>query len=290
MKYGSVLIAAACASLAASAVQFEVKPLACYEVSYKARVVAGPCLEKSPQLAGIAPMCVSRANIAAVAFAGVQWRFKDAKGKVLPRPVEGASPQTLFSCEWTQYRYRFWTPEDAARFELEISPGKKGNRAEIADAAIAEVKDPSPLNFNGDFSAADDAAPGWQLIGSALFQNVAPGKSQVATMAGHVNCDLFLVPPGGTIRVDAECANPAVSGSRHTSTNVRLEFYRSYREAARKGARVGAFIEQPVTVSGNPGRASRRYRVPEGKRWARVSVWHGVARNISIVAEEGGVK
>jgi hypothetical protein len=288
MKTILLLIGLLC-SLCASAVQFEVKPRTCYEVAYRARVVNGPCREMSPQLSEIIPLSVSRFNATAVSFCAVQWRFKNSSGKKISRPHEGASPQTLFSREWTEYRYRFWTPENAAFFELYIQAGSKKNRAEIADARLEEVKSPAILNFNGDFSAADDAAPGWQLVGSAVFQNISPGKSEVNTLIGHVNGDLFPVTPGSSIKVEAVCSNPVVIGSRHDYTNVRLEFYPSYVSAAGKNARSKALVEPPLSPSGNPGVKSRIYRVPAGKRWARVSAWHGIVKKISVV-EEGGVK
>ena len=76
-------------------------------------------------------------------------------------------------------------------------------------------------------------------------------------------------------------------GGRHDYTNVRLEFYSVYADAADKTARAKALVEPPLSPSGNPAIKSRVYRVPDGKRWARVSAWHGIVKKISVVEEEG---
>jgi hypothetical protein len=275
----------------AQAAEFAVKPRTCYEVSFKARVTRGPCIEKSPQLAAIVPMCVSRPNVTDFIFAGVRWRFFDAKGSVIPRPHEGASAQTLFSAEWKNYRCRFWTPEKAAKVELAISAGAKSNRAELGDVSLVEIPSPQSLVFNPDFSAADDAAPGWQLVGSAVFHNLEPGRSEVNTLDGHVNGDLFPVLPGSRIEVGAVCRNPVVLGTRRDFTNIRVEFYQTYADAAKKGARNKALSETALSVSGNPGKASRRYVVPPTANWARLSAWHGIVEKVSVsVVQDGGAK
>ena len=84
------------AGLCAFAAGLPVKPLTCYEATFRARVAKGPNVEDSPQLVDIVPICACRASVLAVKFAAVQWRFMDAAGKSIPRPKEGASPQTLF--------------------------------------------------------------------------------------------------------------------------------------------------------------------------------------------------
>jgi hypothetical protein len=275
----------------AQAAEFAVKPRACYELSFKARVTRGPCVEKSPQLADIVPMCVSRPNVTSIIFAGVRWRFFNAKGSVIPRPHEGASAQTLFSGEWKSYRCRFWTPENAAKVEVAVSAGEKSNRAELDGVSLVEIASPESIVFNSDFSAADDAAPGWQLVGSALFNNLGPGRSEVNTLDGHVNGDLFPVPPGGRIEVGAVCRNPVVLGTRFDCTNIRVEFYRTYAEAAGKGARKKALAESALSVSGNPGKASRKYAVPPTANWARLSAWRGIVEKVSVsVVQDGGAK
>ena len=277
--------------LAVSAQEFVVKPRRCYEVAYRARVVDGPSVEQSPLIGEILPVSVSRNIATGVRFAGVQWRFMDAAGKAIPRPLEGASPQTLFSREWKAYRYRFWTPEDASSFSMSIIGGSKKNKAELSDVQISEVMSPGTLNFNRDFSAADDAAPGWQLVGSAVFQNAAKGVSQVNVLDGCLNSDLFPVTPGASIKVSAKCAAAVVSGASLKVTNVRVEFYASYREAAKKGARKKALVENALSHNGDSSVVSRIYRVPDGRHWARVSVWRGIVEDIAVtVAEDGGAE
>ena len=148
-----VLLAFATLGLAElSAAGFPVKPLSCYEVSFRARVKEGNCIELSPQLAETVPLCVSRNNVLDVKFCGVQWKCTDASGGAVKRPELGASAQTLFSREWKTYRYRFWTPEKAERFDIWAVDGAKGNKGELVDVKIREITDPETLNFNGDFS------------------------------------------------------------------------------------------------------------------------------------------
>lgn len=292
MKVVAFLLLAV-AVFSAQAIDFPVKPRTCYEVTFRARVVKGPDFVKNPQLEDIVPMSVSRFNATAVRFNGVNWKFLDASGKAIRRPHEGASPQTLFSREWKEYRYRFWTPENAVKFGIFLMGGMKGNKAELADVALTEVDRPETLNFNCDFSAADDAAPGWQLVGTALFQNIAPGRSEVNTLDGHLNGDLFSVPPGGKIEITAVCADPVVLNSRWDYTNIRLEFYSSYAEASVAGARKKALVEPPLSVYGKSGggKVSRRYAVPAHVKWARVSAWHGIVKNVSVkTVVEGDAK
>lgn len=294
MNYVSRMVLAPFCALgifALGAQEFAVKPRTCYEVAYRARVVDGPSVELSPLIGEILPVSVSRNNVAGVKFAGVQWRFMDAAGKTIPRPLEGASPQTLFSREWRAYRYRFWTPENASRFSISVSGGAKGNKAELSDVKITEVVSPKTLNFNSDFSAADDAAPGWQLVGSALFQNCAVGASQVNALDGHLNSDLFPVLPGSSVKVSAKCAAAVMTGASIKNTNVRIEFYTSYREAAKKGIRKKAYAEKVLSSDGDSDGVSHIYRVPDGKRWARVSAWRGIVKEITVTAvEEGGAE
>ena len=107
LRLSMIICAAVLGALRSDAVEFAVKPRTCYEVAYRARVVDGPSVEQSPLIGEILPVCVSRNNVAGVKFAGVQWRFKDAAGRAIARPIEGASPQTLFKRGWKTYRYRF---------------------------------------------------------------------------------------------------------------------------------------------------------------------------------------
>ena len=267
----------------AFAASFPVKPLTCYEATFRARVAKGPNVEDSPQLADIVPICASRSSVLGVKFAAVQWRFVNAAGKTIPRPKEGASPQTLFSREWKTFRYRFWTPEHAARFELFPINGAKENKAELADVAIKEVppEERGAFNFNGDFAAADDMPWGWQLVGSALFHYLAPGRSSVNTMDGHVNGDLFPVTPGQSVRMTVTASNPIIIGSHHEQTNVRLAFYPSYAAAATQD-KTHHVVDPPVSPAGKHATASHVYRVPDGMHWARISVWHGIAEKIEV--------
>ena len=291
LRLSMIVCAAVVGVLRSDAVEFAVKPRTCYEVAYRVRVVDGPSVEQSPLIGEILPVCVSRNNAAGVKFAGVQWRFKDAAGRTIARPIEGASPQSLFTRGWKTYRYRFWTPENAARFSIFISGGSKGNKAELTDVNISEISSPKTLNFNSDFSAADDAAPGWQLVGSAAFQNYAVGASQVNALDGHVNSDLFPVNPGSSIKVTAKCAAAVMSVTSLKNTNVRIEFYSSYIEAAKKGVRKNAYAEKVLSSDGDSDGISNIYRVPDGKRWARVSAWRGIVKEITVTTvEEGGAE
>lgn len=270
-----------------SAAGFSVKPLSCYEVSFRARVKEGNCIELSPQLAEMVPLCVSRNNVLGVRFCGVQWKFADASGRTVKRPELGASAQTLFSREWKTYRYRFWTPEKAERFDIWAVDGAKGNNGELADVKIREIPNPETLNFNGDFSEADDAAYGWQLVGSSRFENIAPGVSEVNTLDSSANSDLFLVEPGSSIRVEAVCSRHVLYGSRYKNINVRLEFYSTYEDAS-KGKRKSAYSPVKISPEGNRAMASHVYKVPEDKRWARVSLWHGIAHRIAVTKAAAG--
>ena len=263
---------------------FPVKPRACHEVTFRARVVAGPNVEDSPQFVDLVPMCVSRPAVTGERFAAVQWRFLDSAGRQIPRPHEGASPQTLFSREWRTYRYRFWAPEDAVKVDFFIVRSAKENRAELDSVAVREVEPGETLNFNADFSAADDAAGGWQLVGTAAFQNIAPGRSAVNLLDGHVNGDLFPVEGGGSVRVEAVCSDSVVLGSRHQSASVSIMFYGKFADAAQKGRR--ARVEPQVSPKGNHATARHVFRVPEGMRWARVSAFHGIVERITVTEEQ----
>lgn len=262
-----------------------VKPCTRYEATVRARVASGLNVEEYPQFLDVVPVCVSRPTVLAEHFAAVQWRFADGSGKTIARPHEGASPQTLFSREWKTYRYCFWTPDNAAKVEFFPMNGAKGNRAEVE---LVEVREAPPsdgaLNFNGDFSAADDAAWGWQLVGAACFQNIAPGRSVVSTFDGHLNGDLFPVKPGRRIRIEATCSDPVLLGDRYDSTNVRIAFYSTYAEASGKKQKK-QMMDAPLVVKGRHATASCTCRVPDGRRWARISVWHGFAERITVTED-----
>ena len=263
---------------------FPVKPRACYEATFRARVVAGPNVEDFPQLVDLVPMCVSRPTVTGERFAAVQWKFLDAAGRQIPRPHEGASPQTLFSREWRSYRYRFWTPENAATVDFFPINSAKANKAELDLVDVREVAPDGTLNFNADFSAADDAAWGWQLVGTAAFQNIAHGKSAINTMDGHLNGDLFPVKGGGSVKVEAVCSNPVIIGSRYSSASVRIMFYGKFADAAKKGSR--GLVEPPVSPAGKHATATHVFRVPDGMCWARVTAWHGIVERITVTEEK----
>ena len=56
-------------------------------------------------------------------------------------------------------------------------------------------------------------------------------------------------------------------------------------------ARKKALAEPPLSVSGNPGKASRSYAVPPDANWARLSAWHGIVEKVSVaVVQDGGVR
>lgn len=282
MKEAFLALAAA-GSLFAHAAGFPVKPRTCYEATFRTRVVRGPNIEDSPHLVDVMPLCASRATVLGVRFCAVQWRFLDAGGRVIPRPVENASPQTVFSREWKTYRYRFWTPDEAARFEMFPMNGARDNKAELADVTVREMppRAGEPLNFNGDFSAADDMPLGWQLLGTALFHNISPGNSAVNTMDGHLVGDLFPVTPGASVRLAATCSDPIIIGSHHTQTNFRIGFYASFADAADKG-KAHRVAEPPVSAKGRHAAAEHVFRVPDGMRWARISAWHGIAEKATV--------
>ena len=282
MKILTAVVAAIVAGCALGG--FPVKPRACYEATFRARVASGPNVEDSPQFVDLVPMCVSRPTVTGERFAAVQWRFLDSTGRQIPRPHEGASPQTLFSREWRTYRYRFWTPENAVTVEFFPVKGAKANRAELDSVDVREVEPGATLNFNADFSAADDAAWGWQLVGTAAFQNIAPGRSAVNMLDGHLNGDLFPVESGGSVRVEAVCSDPVILGSQHQSASVRIMFYGKFADAAQKGRR--ALMEPQVSPKGSHATAAHVFRVPEGMRWARVSAWHGIAEKIKVTEEK----
>ena len=259
-----------------------VKSRTCYEATFRVRVVKGITVEDLPQLAEIIPICASRSGFLGIGFSRVQWCFADSGGNVIPRPYEGASPQILVSHEWQMCRYRFWTPEDAARFDIFPQAGRRGDKVELADLDVREVPSPDTLNFNGDFSASADIPWGWQMVGSALFQKLPSGRAVVNVVEDTARSDLFLVKPGMHFKVKA-CGSSPVLPDRYAaeSTNLRIAFFSTFEEASTNRA-AGDVV---VALKGENSVAERSAIVPAGKNWARLSVWNGVLEKVEVTEE-----
>ena len=266
------------ASVFASSVP--VKPRTCYEATFRIRVAKGLTVEDAPQLVEMMPICASRSGFLGIGFSSVQWRFADDAGKIIPRPYEGASPQIIFSREWRTCSYRFWTPENAARFDIFPHPGRKGDKVEFADLDVHEVPSPGTLNFNGDFSAAVDIPWGWQLVGTALLQKMPAGRPVVNVVEDTARSDLFPVRPGTRVVVKGRGSSPVLPDRRATqkATNVRIAFFSSFEEASTN--RTAGDVA--VSMTGENAVATRSVPIPEGKCWARLSVWNGILENIEV--------
>ena len=270
------------AGLCAFAAGFPVKPLTCYEATFRVCVVEGMMIEDVPQLRKLMSIAASRSSYLGLGFCRVQWRFADADGKDIPRPYEGAAPQTLFSKKWKTCRYRFWTPENAVRFEIFAQPGRKGDKVDIADLEVCEVPAPETLNFNGDFSADADIPWGWQLVGSALFQELPSGRSVVHVVEDTVRSDLFPVTPGTHVKVKTYGSSPILPDSYAAeSTNLRIAFFSTFEEASTN--RVAG--EVAVALKGENAVAERSVIGPAGKNWARLSVWNGILEKVEVTEE-----
>ena len=279
MTRAAFLFAILCGCLCANGTAFPVKPRTCYEATFRVRVVEGMMIEDVPQLRKLMSIAASRSSYLGLGFCRVQWRFADADGKDIPRPYEGAAPQTLFSKKWKTCRYRFWTPENAARFEIFAQPGRKGDKVDIADLEVCEVPAPETLNFNGDFSADADIPWGWQLVGSALFQELPSGRSVVHVVEDTVRSDLFPVTPGTHVKVAASGSSPILRGGQEDrSTNVRIAFFATFAEACTNRA-AG---DVAVALKGRNAVAASSIVVPEGKHWARLSAWNGLLAKVEV--------
>ena len=259
--------AAICASLLAFACgAVEVRPAAFHEARFRARVVKGPTLEAYPQLEDIVPIAASHHNCTGVRFASVTWEFRESKdGAKIPRPSMAASPTMLFHGDWREYRLLFWTPENAAWFDV------LGRGVEVEGLAVREVAPGPTLNANPDFGASAEYAPGWQLVNASQLKTDAKGRNYVFAEEGNVASDLFAVKPGTKVEVTLRGLPPHYA-ARNTRLSAAIYFFGSFAEAAKGNARRAAM---KVYVSGREREKSYEYAVPEGKRWARLVVSGG---------------
>lgn len=261
-----------------SAGAFEVRPRALYEATFRARVVKGPTLEKTPQLREAIALAVSRPSILkGVHFSYVQWWF--GEGPKGARHSNGAAPITLFSGEWRRFTYRFYAPDGATWAEPKVVDGK-GMKAELADVAIRELEPSEMLIPHPGF---DDpvAAPGWQLTDGALYR--LDDRGPFVMMEGaSVRSDLFPVEPGRKFEVTITGEAPRFSST--SRTNVRVTYYAHSDGISRKQG--GVMVPEATSVVRDMGPVGHRvYTVPEGMRWASVSVWNGSVRRVEVKAK-----
>ena len=257
-----VAVAASLLALVGGAV--DVRPAAFHEARFRARVVKGPTLEEHPQLSDLVPLAASHHNNTGVRFASLTWEFRESKdGARIPRPHMAASPTMLFHRDWREYRLLFWTPENATWFDV-VAP--KGRGVEVDGLVVKEIVPGPTLNANPDFSASDEYAPGWQLIGASKLKVDANGRTYVFAEEGNVASDLFAVKPGTKVEVTLRGCPPryAVKNSR---LSTAIYFYGSFAEAAKNDVRRA---EMKVSIAGREREKSYEYAVPEGKRWARL--------------------
>lgn len=248
-----------------------------YELSFRARVVAGPTLEEHPEYADLVSICVSRPTVTGIRFAAVGWTCLSAQRKKVARPYEGGQPIALFSRAWRQFSERIWIPEGVASIKVSPSPGAKGNKVEIADVAVRELPDDGTLFSTPSF---DDAywPSGWQLVGGALYLTDAKGRGIVSTESGHANSSVFPVVPGSRIAV---CVRGAVSArADRPKFNCWMHFAADYADTLKaKGFRKSMV---PATVVPGKTSAEHEYVVPAGMKWARVAAWNGDLRGLEV--------
>ena len=256
---------------------FPVTPGRQYELSFRARVAAGPTLEEHPEYADLVPLCVSRPTVAGIRFAAVGWSFLDADGKRIARPYEGGQPIALFSREWRQFSERIWIPENVVSIKVSPSPGAKGNKVEVKDVTVRELPADGTLFSTPSF---DDAywPSGWQLVGGALYLTDRNGKGIVSTESGHANSSVFPVVPGSRLAVSVRGA--VTSRADRPKFNCWMYFAADYADTLKaKGFRKSMV---PVTVV--PGKTSveHEYVVPAGMKWARVAAWNGDLKGLEV--------
>ena len=121
------------------------------------------------------------------------------------------------------------------------------------------------------------------MVGAALFLHRPSGQAAVHVAEGTARGDLFPVTPGRRVKV-AACGGSSILPDRadHRSTNVRIAFYSTFAEAARN-SNSG---EVAVALKGKNASAASSIRVPEGKRWARLSVWNGMLEKAEVTEGE----
>jgi len=267
----------------------DIRPGCLYEATFRARIAKGPCLEDYPQLEDVVPMTVSRREaVPGARFPGINWRFRNEKGgKVIHRPYEGASAMTLFFREWKSFAYRFYAPEGATCVEFYPENSGTDSMAEIADVSIRELPSSDTMNTHPSFDDAY-AAPGWQLVGPSLYLTDRDGCPFVLAEGGRLSGDMFPVTSGNEIAVTmvgmpskyvpAASRSPG-AGSRR-SLRCRLAFYGSYADAASpKGVK---WAKDEVNVNDAHHVAEKRFKVPDGMRWARLQVWNGRIGSVTV--------
>lgn len=281
MKVGLSVIVLAVAAFAADAAErksFEVRPRAFYEATFRARVAEGPTLERNPQLAEAVSLTVGRPSIlTGRPFAYVQWTF--GGGSDGRRPSNGSAPFTLYSGEWKSFTYRFYAPDGATRVEPKVVNGK-GVRGELADVVVRELPPTAMIIPHPGF---DDpfASPGWQLRSGAQYRLDRDGPFVMMEGASVVS-NLFPVEPGQRLEVVATGEPPRFSAT--SRTNARLTYYASSDDLSLKNG--GTMVPEAASVIRDMEPVGRRsYTVPEGMRWASVSVWNGSVRRVEVTAK-----
>lgn len=248
-----------------------------YELSFRARVAAGPTLEDRPEYAELVGIVVSRPTVSGVRFAAANWTFLDANGKKVARPYEGSQPITLFSRAWRTVVEHVWIPDGAVSIRVGPLPGDSANRVELSDVMVRELPRNGTLfstrSFDDPYCPSD-----WRLVGAAQYLTDAEGRGVIATEAGHANGLPFPVVPGSRLRVRLN----GQTSSRVAGTDLKcwIGFARGYADTMKAGGfkRAG----RSVTLSGRQKSAVQEYVVPDGMTWARLTVRDGLLSGVEV--------
>ncbi len=278
LKHLTVLVPVVAGVLSACAVA--IRPGGFHEVVFRARIASGPSLETHPQLSDLVPMAAGRPDVSDVRFPSVSWRFKDGAGIEIPRPFEGDAPLVLFSSSWRTFIYRFYAPENANLIEFAPVAGTNGV-AEISDVHVREL--PSPSNRVAHPSFTDPFAPlGWSLGGGTLYMTDAEGSAFAMAegwAGGPAVTDLFPVKPGERIEVSVTGSSARYDTERPQML-CSVVFAPSFAAVSRKeGVKAAKTL---IGVKGRNKTVKQVYRVPEGMRWARLEVRHGIVTRVAV--------
>ena len=264
-------IAALCAILSAFADSVPVRPNSLCEISFAAAVEKGPTVESAPELAELIPVSASVPTKTGLGFCALEWRFLDAEGKAIRHPRITWDTIPLFSSQEKTFRFRVYSPENAAKIELVPRLVGQDDRVRISGLAAKVVEPDGILNVNPHFADGDDYLPGWQLTGPARLMKDDTGRNYVLLEDGGVFGDLFPVRGLKKLAITLKGGPPHYATRRHIPWGA-VYFFDGYEEAC--NAKPFAPFVRPklelhsTTLTEN----TVEYDVPKSAAWCRIAI------------------
>ena len=245
---------------------FAVKERELVEISFRARVTKGSCIEAMPDFGSMMTLAACSPYPLPVGrrFASVDLTFADADGKSVQIPWVTQGPVHVWSSAWREYRHAAYVPEGAASARVSVFRREKENAVEIEDLKVVR-KDPfgeptRSINPYLDFGLFNTS--GYSFIGAARWRTTSEGKNWFDLLQGSCYPDPFPVKGGEKLEI-------RFRGDSPTWLHCYVCFYPEFKDVGNLNMNKKFFVLDVHNKRHHPERVEK-IEVPANATWARV--------------------